>query len=131
MVVCLMATIAGCQQRNEGVRQTSRVNDVKTASEVKTLMESQRVVVIHTLDAENYRAGHIPGAIHVEYEKMSADQLPADKSTPLVFYCSGGMCPVGKMAAQKAAGWGYTAVYEYSGGMKDWRASGSTVAKGG
>lgn len=126
----LIVLASGCQNSSNGVRQTARVQHVKSASEVKALVDSQGAVVVHTLDAENYRAGHIPGAIHVEYEKMTVDRLPPEKDKPLVFYCAGGMCPVGGMAARKAADWGYTRVYEYSGGMRDWRASGAAVATG-
>ena len=38
-----------------------------------------------------YVKGHIPGAISIpdsKFDKMTAD-LPADKSTPLIFYCGG------------------------------------------
>ncbi len=62
---------------------------------------------------------------------MTAPMLPADKTAPVVFYCAGRGCPVSGLAAREAAKFGYTDVWVYEGGIKDWRASGMEVATGG
>lgn len=117
----------GCSQ-SPGIS----VGTIKTAAELKTKMEeTPNLKVVHALDAENYAEGHVPGAINIDYEKMLPDMLPKDKSRPMVFYCTGGMCPVGKMAADKAASWGYTRVWVYKGGLQDWKSAGMKLAKGG
>ena len=36
---------------------------------------------------EVFDKGHIPGAKWVDYEKVAATDLPADKEATLVFYC--------------------------------------------
>jgi rhodanese-related sulfurtransferase len=83
-----------------------------------------------TLNAENYAQGHVPGAVNVDYEKMTPEMLPSDKAQALVFYCAGPMCPVSDMAAKKAAKWGHTNVWVYKGGIKQWRSAGMAVAEG-
>jgi hypothetical protein len=37
---------------------------------------------------ERFDKGHIPSAKWVKFDKVSAADLPADKDTTLVFYCS-------------------------------------------
>lgn len=65
---------------------------VISAKDVKTRMAGkQKVVLIDVRPADEYRAGHIPGAIDIYAENMKAEasRLPKDKSTPIIFYCRG------------------------------------------
>lgn len=59
---------------------------------LKSLMEKEkRLVVVDNRSALEYASGHIPGAIHIPQEEFSriASHLPAEKDTPIVFYCRG------------------------------------------
>lgn len=105
------------------------IAEVKSAAALQEQM-SAGVMIVHALDAEHYAKGHVPGAVNIDYEKMTPEMLPAEKDKPIVFYCAGGMCPVGRMAANKAQSWGYTNVSVYEGGIKDWRAAGMKVESG-
>ena len=127
---CLLGLLVGCQQDagvNQGGAAIQRVGD---AAALKAKMDTGNMLVVHALNAEHYAKGHVPGAVNVDYEKMTPEMLPADKNQALVFYCAGPMCPVSKMAAKKAATWGHTNVWVYKGGIKQWRSAGMTVAKG-
>lgn len=103
------------------------VREVRTAQALKAMMAAEDVLLIHAFDAEDYATRHIPGAVNVDYEKMAPSMLPADKDKTMVFYCTGGMCPVGSLAAGKAAEWGYRNAWVYSGGMSDWQGAGLTL----
>jgi rhodanese-related sulfurtransferase len=123
MGICLAGmvlgpAVGGC------ARPAGVVNEVKTAKELKVMMASKDVLLIHAFDAEDYARRHLPGAVNVDYEKMEPSMLPADKDKAMVFYCTGGMCPVGRLAASKAAEWGYRNAWVYSGGMSDWQGAG-------
>lgn len=52
---------------------------------------AKKAVLIDVRSPEEYRAGHIPGAINLPAERIKAEaaKLPRDKSTTLVFYCRG------------------------------------------
>jgi rhodanese-related sulfurtransferase len=39
--------------------------------------------------AARWKRGHVPGAKHLNPYEFSADELPADRTATLVFYCSG------------------------------------------
>ena len=65
---------------------------VISARDVKSRMTGKhRVVLIDARPADEYRAGHIPGAINIYAEsmKVNAARLPKDRSTPIIFYCRG------------------------------------------
>ena len=74
---------------------------------------------------------HIPfegklnsGDLRIPYNQIAqhADELPADRSTPLAIYCrSGNMSAI---AAPVLAAMGYTHIVELRGGMQAWVADG-------
>lgn len=130
LVLFTVALITGCNQDASVKQSNENVKHVSNATELKNKMDNHEVLVVHTLNAQNYSTAHIPGAINVDYEKMTEASLPSDKNQGLVFYCAGPQCPVSKRAASKAASWGYKNVYVYEGGIKDWRDSGMKVASG-
>lgn len=69
--------------------------------------------------------GMIPGAINIpdsEFDKLVA-QLPADKATPLIFYCGGLECVLSDKSADKARKLGYTNVLTYPEGYPEWEAA--------
>ncbi len=65
---------------------------VISARDLKVRMHTdRRTVIIDARAVEEYRAGHIPGAINIPAEHMKAarGRLPQDRSAPLIFYCRG------------------------------------------
>ncbi len=74
---------------------------------------------------KKYDKGHIPTAISIpdsQFAKMQ-DQLPADKATPLVFYCGGLKCRLSHKSAKKAIDLGYTKVKVFAEGYPTWVAA--------
>jgi rhodanese-related sulfurtransferase len=69
--------------------------------------------------------GVVPGAVLLTSSKeYSIDQLPASKSSKLVFYCGGTMCRASDGAAARAAQAGYTDVSVMREGIKGWKSAG-------
>lgn len=78
--------------------------------------------------------GHIPTAVSVpftEWSKKSVDYtaaedhwdystLPADKNTPVAFYCMGLNCWKSYKVSEQVAKMGYKNVYWYKGGQPEW-----------
>lgn len=65
---------------------------VITADEVQDWLGGKRKpVLIDVRTLEEYKEGHIPGAINIPAERISAERarLPKDKSAPVIFYCRG------------------------------------------
>ena len=65
--------------------------------------------------------GTLPGAVLLtNYRSFDLSELPADKSTELVFYCGGEACIAAPTAARRAKEAGYTDVKVMSAGISGW-----------
>ncbi|MBI4424492.1 MAG: rhodanese-like domain-containing protein [Elusimicrobia bacterium] len=61
-------------------------------------------------------------------EKLASAKV-AGKGETNVGHCGGPDCPSSKQAAEKLASFGYTNVFAYEGGLKDWSANGLPLVK--
>jgi rhodanese-related sulfurtransferase len=90
-----------------------------SAAYLKKLMEDKAPYVL--IDARPKRVadkGMIPTALNIsdtEFDKQ-VDKLPADKATPLIYYCGGLECVLSDNSAAKAKKLGYTNVLTYPPG---------------
>lgn len=90
-----------------------------TAEEAKEMMEDGDVTIVDVRRSDEYEAGHIPGAILIPNEDISAQRpeaLPQLDATLLV-YCRTGVRS--KQASDKLIELGYENVYDM-GGIVDW-----------
>ena len=94
-----------------------------SAAYLKKLMEDKAPYVL--IDARPKRVadkGMIPTALNIsdtEFDKQ-VDKLPADKATPLIYYCGGLECVLSDNSAAKAKKLGYTNVLTYPPGFPEW-----------
>jgi rhodanese-related sulfurtransferase len=87
--------------------------------------KSNMVLIDSRPKRKKYDKGHVPTALSIpdsQFDKMH-DQLPADKSTPLVFYCGGLKCRLSHKSAKKAIDLGYTKVKVFAEGYPAWVAA--------
>jgi len=96
-----------------------------TVSHLKKLIDknANMVVIDSRPKKRKYDKGHIPGAISIPdrmFAKMT-DKLPADKSTPLYFYCGGLKCKLSPNSAKKAIELGYKKVKIIPAGYPAWK----------
>lgn len=59
--------------------------------QVSELIAKNDVTVVDTNSAGRYRESHLPGAKWLQFNKIEASDLPADKARKLVFYCANTM----------------------------------------
>ena len=103
--------------------------DALEAVGVTALMErlsNGNVVVLDVRPEEEYRAGHIPGALSVPVDALEAalQALPKDKE--IVAYCRGPYCVFSDEAVTLLRSRGYQA-RRLAEGLPDWRAKGLPV----
>ena len=80
------------------------------------------VIVDSRPKRKKYDKGHLPGALSIpdtQFAKFK-DQLPQDKSKPLVFYCGGFKCKLSHKSAARAIEMGYTNVKVFASGYPSW-----------
>ena len=89
-----------------------------SAKDAKNMMDSGNVTIVDVRRADEFAAGHIPGAILVTNETITKapSELP-DKDATLLIYCRSGRRS--KEAAMKLIDLGYQNVYDF-GGIIDW-----------
>jgi rhodanese-related sulfurtransferase len=101
-----------------------------SVTEVKTLAESKKAVLIDVNGSESYAKGHVPGALDYAAIKANlADALPKDKNTLIVAYCGGPKCKAYQAAANAAAKLGYKNVKHMSAGISGWKEAGQKLEK--
>ena len=90
---------------------------------LKDLVDGKRVTVVDVNSDERFQEGHVPGALHLKGDEYTEADLPADKTSPVVFYCSNSLCRKAPNAAKRARKMGYTDVKVMASGIKGWEAT--------
>ena len=91
---------------------------------VQQLTQTAGAVAIFDVNSrQSWQQAHVPGARHLDPIAFLDSDLPADKNTPLVFYCSNPMCRKAPNAARRAKKLGYGDVRVMSAGISGWMAA--------
>jgi rhodanese-related sulfurtransferase len=93
-------------------------------ADLDALVASKEVTVLDVNSAGSYAKAHVPGARNLDSEGFRSEDLPADKRTRLVFYCSNPLCRKAPIAAKRAKQMGYEDVRVMSAGISGWVSSG-------
>lgn len=103
--------LTGCSKTEPAFRRISM-------AEAEKMMNTPGVLLVDVRTWEEYTAGHIPGAVCIPVESISAPpkELP-DKAQTILIYCRSGRRSV--QAAEKLAALGYTGIVEI-GGIQSW-----------
>lgn len=127
-----VVSLAGCSS-------STSANDVKliNVSEGQALVQGNRqllklgakstgVWVDHRTDAE-YKAGHIPGAISLPYERLSLDKKKLEDYDVIVVYGEDFNDAKAEAFSKRLIEWGMGDVRTLHGGMRAWKAAGNEV----
>ncbi len=87
------------------------------------------VTVLDVRPVEEYRAGHIPGAMSVPLQELEFMLARLPKDQEIVAYCRGPYCVLSVQAVELLSEKGFHAV-RLEEGVQDWRAMGLPVASG-
>jgi rhodanese-related sulfurtransferase len=96
------------------------------ATELMERLSDGSVVVLDVRPGEEYRAGHIPGALSVPVDTLEAALQTLPKDRELVAYCRGPYCVFSDEAVALLRARGYRA-RRLRQGLPDWRAAGMPV----
>lgn len=88
--------------------------------ELQRLMQNGPVTVIDVNSRQSWLSAHVPGAISLDSTGYADSDLPGDKDSMLVFYCSNFLCRKAPNAARRAEGLGYRNVHVMSAGISGW-----------
>ena len=89
-----------------------------TASEAKQVMDDYpTATILDVRTEEEFREGHISGAVLVPYDEITDWHRPALKNAPILVYCRSGRRSA--IAAQELVEMGHSRVFDF-GGIIDW-----------
>jgi rhodanese-related sulfurtransferase len=91
--------------------------------ELKWRMDrAEPCVILEVLPEEDYRKGHLPGALSVPLEHVAdlVPELVADRDMEVIVYSAHSQCNDGRRAAKELEALGYTNVRSYDAGKRDW-----------
>lgn len=81
---------------------------------------------------DDFNKEHIPGAYHLSirdnFEEQNLHAI-VKKDQPVVIYCNGISCMGSSIATQKAIEWGWSNIFYYREGIKDWKQQNYPVHK--
>ena len=97
--------------------------------ELRRRVREGDVTVIDVRPEDEYRAGHIPGALSIPVEQLGRRLREIPKRREVVAYCRGPYCVYSVEAVELLRKRGYRA-RRIREGLPDWRASGLPVAAG-
>jgi rhodanese-related sulfurtransferase len=124
---------AGCSRDRSAADHAQAGGTVATVSTV-SIDELDRMLASHeclAVDANGNdtrkKLGVIPGAVLLT-NADSLDQLPADRTRNLVFYCTNTACGASHYAAEKAIAAGYTHVNVLPDGIAGWVKAGKKTS---
>ena len=103
-------------------------------SKVKEFFDAKAATFIDARDAEEYAAGHIPGAVNVPGEQATTDPARLEafdpQGKPIIVYCGGGTCELSMSLGFALVAAGKHKVLVYMGGWPEWTTAGYPVATG-
>ena len=97
-----------------------------TLNELQTRMQANQVVVLDVRPVEEYRSGHIPGAISVPLSELKKRLGEVPRKREVVAYCRGPYCVLSADAMAVLRRSGYRAV-RLQEGFPEWKAAGLPV----
>jgi rhodanese-related sulfurtransferase len=100
-----------------------------TLDELRRRVRQGDVTVVDVRPEEEYRAGHIPGALSIPVAQMKRRLAEIPKKREVVAYCRGPYCVYSVEAVELLRKHGYRA-RRADEGLPDWRASGFPVVAG-
>lgn len=129
-----LRTLAECRlaEIEAIVRQFNEGRESMEPVEKRALLERVRRAEVTVLDVrppEEYRAGHIPGAVSIPLKQLEAHLAMLPRSREIVAYCRGPYCVLAVEAVKLLRARGFQAV-RLEHGVPEWRAEGLPVAVG-
>ena len=127
----VLLSVSACRsaflEANPARRSAPRV---LTLDEVQAKLGQPGVYVYDANPRELYEQKHVPGARWIQWDHVTARDLPPSRDATLVFYCALEQCSASHESAVAALSLGYPNVYVMPQGILGWKKAGKPVESG-
>lgn len=104
--------------------------DVISPKRLHDLMQREPLTIVDVNPRQSWLEARLAGAINLDPTGFGAGDLPADKGSMLVFYCSNLFCRKAPQAARRATGMGFRNVHVMRAGISGWIGAGLPTESG-
>jgi rhodanese-related sulfurtransferase len=95
-----------------------------SAKSLEAYINKEKVIIIDLRDKKDYKRGHVPSAINIEYENLELYKQKLSRYRQIVLYCDRGS--ISLLAARDLSRMGYNIV-NVIGGYQYYRGKISTI----
>ena len=119
LILLTALLLGGCAAQSATPSDKATYRQISMEEAVTMMAEETDYIILDVRRADEFAAGHIPGAINIANESIGTAEIPElpDKDQLILVYCRSGNRS--KQASQKLADLGYTNIVEF-GGILDW-----------
>lgn len=107
----------------------TQIKTLTTKELEKKIDQKQDFYFWNVLTEDNFKNELIPGSEWVPLDrigrKVKEENIPGEEQ--IVVYCGSESCPQSTKAAEKLNDLGYSNVYDYEGGVKEWKDTGHRI----
>lgn len=106
--------------------ETSRGDERNLSiDEAYTLFKTKSAIFMDGRTESSFKSAHIKTAISVYYKTAEINPIlkEIDKGQLIVTYCNNAKCPIAHFLSNKLRHMGFTNVYVFTGGMKEWKSA--------
>ena len=102
--------------------------EIFSFDQVRAGLNSNRIHLVDVREAEEFAAGHVPGAVNLPLSTFKAEQLPPPSEIPVVLMCRSGRRAGEALTIAEAAGRSDVGVY--AGSMIEWTEKNGPIVTG-
>lgn len=84
--------------------------------------------LVNVLGAEAFEREHIPNSINIPLADIDRFEQRFSKDKDIIVYCASLSCDASPKAATALEEKGFQSIFDYSGGLSDWKEAGNGVA---
>ncbi len=114
LLLGILLVLSGCEKSDTDM-QNNTYEKISMSEGLKRMESDEGYILLDVRRADEFAAGHIPGAVNLPNEKIGTDEIPSlpDKARTIYIYCRSGNRS--KQAADKLLALGYTDLIEFGG----------------
>lgn len=114
LILVLLLVLTGCGKTDTD-EQNNTYEKISMSEGIKRMESDEDYILLDVRRADEFEAGHIPGAVNLPNEEIGSEDIPSlpDKEQTIYIYCRSGNRS--KQAADKLLALGYTNLIEFGG----------------
>ena len=125
MLIILSILLFSCKKDVEKTKQLRSIGSGMAHNLILQQDGNSTFVILDVRTTDEYDSGHIEDAINIDYLNNKDALLTLDKKNTYLIYCESGRRSL--LAAQYMNKFGFTSLFNMSGGIKEWKAMFNTL----